>query len=248
MIFEYSETESTQDDMKQLYRDGDARVFDAVFALSQTGGKGRYGRSFFSPKGGLYLSMLLPYEETETLTRGAGACAVRAVARITGKDLRIKPVNDLYMDGRKVAGILAEAVTGLDSVPVAVILGIGINLVEPEGGFPAEIRKRAGALYEDVSEIGWIGGRRGALFGDDELADILLAGLRSQLMYALIEEFRKLADPAQSEMLLAEYEELLLSDWPGKGEEDEYGNPLKPAQEGGAEAGRTAEERTERSN
>ncbi|MBQ4181412.1 MAG: biotin--[Firmicutes bacterium] len=99
MIFEYIQTESTQEDMKELFKAGEARMFDAVFALSQTGGKGRYGRSFFSPEGGLYLSILLPYEEPGTITCGAGACAVRAIARTTGKDLRIKPVNDLYMDG-----------------------------------------------------------------------------------------------------------------------------------------------------
>ncbi|MBQ2455467.1 MAG: biotin--[Firmicutes bacterium] len=232
MIFEYIQTESTQEDMKELFKAGEARMFDAVFALSQTGGKGRYGRSFFSPEGGLYLSILLPYEEPGTITCGAGACAVRAIARTTGKDLRIKPVNDLYMDGRKIAGILAEAVTDLEGKPLAVVLGIGINLIAPEGGFPEEIRNRAGALYANASEIGWIGGSRNAAFHENDFADLLLAGLRSQLMYALIAEFRKLTDPDESPRLLEEYEKLLLTDWPGKDKEDEYGNPLpEPAPE-----------------
>ncbi|MBR0139665.1 MAG: biotin--[Firmicutes bacterium] len=231
MIFEYMEAESTQQEMKELYKAGEARLFDAVTALCQTAGRGRSGRSFYSPEGGLYLSMLLPYDETGVMTRGAGACAVKAIAKTTGKDLRIKPVNDLYMDGRKIAGILAEAVTDDDSIPIAVILGIGINLVTPEGGFPEEIKNRAGALYESASEIGWIGGTRSVLYQDDELSELLLAGLRSQLMYALIKEFGRLADPSESGKLLEEYERLLLSDWPGKGEEDEYGNPLEPAEE-----------------
>ena len=209
MIFEYPEAGSTQEELKKLYKDGDAVFYDAVTAIAQTGGKGRVGKTFFSPAGGLYLSMLLPYEEAETMTRAAGACAVRAIRKITGKVLSIKPVNDLYLDGRKVCGILAEAVTDLDGKPEAVVLGIGVNLVVPEGGFPEDIAQRAGALYKSAGEIGWIGDP-GHIPANDTLADFLLAGLRSRLMFALTDEFRKLPDPKQSEVLLKEYEGSLI--------------------------------------
>ena len=205
MIFEYPETGSTQEELKKLYKNGDAVFFDAVSAIAQTEGKGRVGKTFFSPAGGLYLSMLLPYEEAETMTRAAGACAVRAIRRITGKALQIKPVNDLYLEGRKVCGILAEAVTDLEGKPKAVVLGIGINLVSPQEGFPEDIEKRAGALYKTPGEIGWIG-EPDRIPANDTLSDFLLAGLRSRLMFALTEEFKKLSDPEQSEVLLKEYE------------------------------------------
>ncbi len=119
-----------------------------VVAGAQTGGRGRMGRSFVSPKGGLYMSVLLkPQKDSFSLITAAAAVAVAHVLKEKyGAECGIKWVNDLLLDGKKVCGILAESVFGNDNAPKAVILGIGINLAYPENGFPEEIKDIAGAL------------------------------------------------------------------------------------------------------
>ena len=122
-------------------------------ASGQTKGRGRLGRSFYSPdKTGLYLSILVrPHnmrpEESLKFTSVAAAATARAIEDLTGKDVGIKWVNDIYMNHRKVCGILTEASFDLDSKSLDyAIVGIGINVYEPHGGFPAEIKGKAGAI------------------------------------------------------------------------------------------------------
>lgn len=210
MIFEFNETESTSKDIKYLYLNEDARMFDAVYALTQTGGKGRGGKSFYSPLGGIYLSMLLPKASPADTIRGAGACVSRAVRRMTGKDIRIRPMNDIFCDGRKAGILTAENIYDEDGSSKGLILSVCINLAVPEEGFPEEIRDFAGGIYRSASEIAWLGAARTSSVDTQNLSQLLLAGLRSQLMYALLEEFKKLADPREFTLLLAEYAQLLL--------------------------------------
>ena len=111
-------------------------------AGQQTQGRGRLGRSFLSPEGGLYFSLYLRAEDTnEALeTTPAAACAVcTALEDLKFQGPGIKWVNDIYLEGKKVCGILCELAGG------GVICGIGINLTEPPGGFPPEAGP-AGAL------------------------------------------------------------------------------------------------------
>ena len=112
----------------------------------QTAGRGRHGRNFFSPKGtGLYMSLLLrPTFGLEQATLLTTACAVAAAEAVEtlGISLGIKWVNDLFLNGRKVAGILVEAIQS------GIIVGIGFNLYPPEGGFPSEISEIATAIFE----------------------------------------------------------------------------------------------------
>ena len=121
----------------------------AVIALSQTMGRGRQGRHFFSDGRGLYMSLLLkPDQAGEELTRittMAAAAAALAGEEVTGQTMNIKWVNDLYFRGRKIAGILTE---GVFTERPAVILGIGVNLFEPAGGFDPAVADVAGALFE----------------------------------------------------------------------------------------------------
>ena len=119
---------------------------------AQTAGKGRQGRAFFSPSGhGVYFSILLrpnlKSEEVALITPAAAVAAARAIEQISGICVGIKWVNDLFNRGKKVCGILTEASVNMEDGSVdSVILGIGINITEPENGYPEAIRGIAGAL------------------------------------------------------------------------------------------------------
>ena len=117
-------------------------VGTTLIAARQTGGRGRLGRSFHSPEGGLYLSVLIP--PTDAVTCRAAVAAARAIESLCGAKIDLKWVNDLYLNGRKVAGILAEGVLTPDGNLTAVVLGIGINVGVTE--FPAELTSIATSL------------------------------------------------------------------------------------------------------
>jgi len=135
----------------------DAPAGTAVLAAEQTAGRGRLGRSFFSPPaGGLYLSLLLRPDlspaDAPRLTSCAAVAVAEAVEELSGRSTGIKWVNDVYMDRRKICGILTEAGMDLETSRVSyVVVGIGINLRTPEGGFPEEIRNIAGAAFDGLS-------------------------------------------------------------------------------------------------
>ena len=130
------ETDSTNRAAKELARQGTPHG-TAVLAERQTAGRGRLGRAFFSPEGGLYLSVILypqcPPEDRVLMTPMAAVAVCRALEQVCGISPGIKWVNDLYLGGKKLCGILCEGCGD------AVIVGIGLNLYTPEGGFPAEI-------------------------------------------------------------------------------------------------------------
>ncbi|MCH5352905.1 MAG: biotin--[acetyl-CoA-carboxylase] ligase [Acutalibacter sp.] len=125
-----------------------------IIALRQTAGKGRLGRSFASPAGtGLYMSILLrprfSAEESLSITTAAAVAVAGAVEAAAGKKAMIKWVNDVYLDGYKICGILTEASIDFETGGLRyAVLGIGVNVEVPEGGFPEELRDIAGALYE----------------------------------------------------------------------------------------------------
>ena len=121
----------------------------------QSGGRGRQGHSFYSPKGmGIYFSILTRPKESSgnalTITTHAAVAVVRAVKELYDISLSIKWVNDLFLNGKKVCGILAEGkfCPALEYC----IMGIGINLFTPEGGYPAEISEIAGSLFGEYQE------------------------------------------------------------------------------------------------
>ena len=139
----------------------DAPAGTALLAAEQTAGRGRLGRSFYSPSAsGLYLSLLLrpdlnPQEATR-LTACAAVVVAEAIEEFSGQPADIKWVNDVYFGGKKVCGILTEAGLDLESGRTSyVVIGIGINLRIPENDFPEEIRSVAGAVFgkEPVPEL-----------------------------------------------------------------------------------------------
>ena len=117
----------------------------AAVAGSQTAGRGRCGRRFFSPDGsGLYLSILLhpkkmPAGQATQLTPMAAVAVCEAIESVCGTKCGIKWVNDIFIRGRKVCGILAEASFRQDGCLDYAVIGIGINVYVPEGGFPPEL-------------------------------------------------------------------------------------------------------------
>lgn len=121
-------------------------------ARAQTAGRGRLGRDFFSPAGsGLYMTLLyptsLPLTEAVGVTAGAAVAAAGAVEAMTGLTPGIKWVNDLYLGGRKVSGILTEAVGPLCAgQPTCLLIGIGLNLTTQT--FPDGLRAPAAALAD----------------------------------------------------------------------------------------------------
>lgn len=147
---------STNAILKEYVRQ-DAPHGTVVVAEEQTEGRGRGEHTFFSPLGsGVYLSILLRFEKKSfrpaDITAAAGVAACETIEKMTDRECRIKWMNDVYIDGKKVAGILAEsgsAPSGAYSKGKYVIVGIGFNVSEPEGGFPDEIRDRAGAVFTE---------------------------------------------------------------------------------------------------
>lgn len=123
-----------------------------LLAERQTAGRGRLGRQFHSPDGGLYCSILLrpPFPATESLfiTTAAAVAVAEAVEALAGESVQIKWVNDLFLHGKKICGILTEASLDIESGRLAyAVLGIGINLKQPTGGFSPELRDIAGAVF-----------------------------------------------------------------------------------------------------
>ena len=145
-----AETSSTNDDLKAMARAG-APDFTLRIAEKQTAGKGRKNRSFFS-EGGLYMSILLPFGENFSLVTPVAAVAVaKAIRSLTGEDALIKWVNDVYVKGKKVCGILSESIVVGEARRV--VLGIGVNLNTPEGAFPKEISDVAGSVKANRIEL-----------------------------------------------------------------------------------------------
>lgn len=143
------QTDSTNLRIKEAVRQGEILAPFLLLADRQSMGRGRLGRSFVSPEGGLYMSLLLrpaaPWEAGR-VTLAAAVAVCRAIEELTGLFLKIKWVNDLFLHGKKVCGILAEGVGEM------VIIGIGVNLVTPPGGFPHEAGP-AGALDAGVDRF-----------------------------------------------------------------------------------------------
>ncbi len=127
-----------------------------VAASHQTGGRGRHGKTFYSPKGaGVYFSFILRPKKTEEalnfLTVISAVALKEEIQDIYKKEVGIKWVNDLYYNGRKCAGILSEAHLNATANSVEyVVVGIGVNLNEPVNGYPDDLKDIAISLSSDV--------------------------------------------------------------------------------------------------
>ncbi len=149
-IISLYETESTNNDLKAIIRKSDGPVFAVVTAKKQTTGRGRLGRSFCSPEGGLYFSASFPLTGKETnipfLTLLAGLAVSEAIKEISGVETAIKWPNDIYLGGKKLGGILTELVSGKS---LCAVVGIGINLYTQENAFSEEVRDIATSFVRE---------------------------------------------------------------------------------------------------
>lgn len=121
-----------------------------ILADTQRQGRGRMGRQFFSPQGsGLYMSVILRPDAAVTplyVTTAAAVAVAEAIEEIAEVPSSIKWVNDVYCRGRKVCGILTES--AVTHTLEYAVLGIGINVLPPIGGFPSDLQSRAGAVFD----------------------------------------------------------------------------------------------------
>lgn len=132
--FFYEEVDSTQDEAKRLIQSGKVKDIAYVIANSQTKGRGTHGRKWSSPdKSGIYLSVIhLPeekktFESTALYTQACGVACVEAIKEITCIETKLKPVNDIYYNHKKLGGILIES--RLQNKGISYLIsGVGINI------------------------------------------------------------------------------------------------------------------------
>lgn len=147
-------TDSTNTELKELAKCGAPEGYVLV-ADAQTAGRGRLGRSFFSPPGsGLYVSILT--RPKEPLSPAALTCLAAVALADTvssyGIDCRIKWVNDLFIDGKKAAGILTEGSFCSDGSFAYAIVGIGVNLYLPDD-VPGELRPIITSVFDHPTDL-----------------------------------------------------------------------------------------------
>lgn len=148
---------STNTTAKALAESGAAHG-SIVVAARQTGGRGRLGKTFFSPIGtGLYFSVILqkPFsmQDAGLLTAAASVCVVRVFKKLYSKNLNVKWVNDIFLNGKKCGGILTEAVTDFETGNSQyAVVGIGLNLFAPLQKFPPELNSIATAIFSQSEE------------------------------------------------------------------------------------------------
>ena len=143
-IVRYREIGSTNDLAKE------APVWTVVLAERQCRGRGRSGREWYSPPGGLWLSAAIPPPPP-----AQGIVARRVAERLsaaTGLPIRYEPPNDLVLLGKKLGGVLVEGVYQ-GSRPVKAVIGVGVNVNNPARGLPEPVRETAISLIEVLGEL-----------------------------------------------------------------------------------------------
>lgn len=153
-IYLFDEINSTNEFGKAINsNDG---YYDLVISNCQTNGKGRLGRSFYSPSNtGIYMSIVFSHLPNSfnfvNITSITAVAVTKAIEELTGLNIGIKWVNDLYFNDKKIAGILVEGITNSNEyITSKIIVGIGINL--STDSFPEELIDIAGSLNSEISK------------------------------------------------------------------------------------------------
>lgn len=181
----YEKVESTNLLAKQWAMEENAPHGSMVVTGCQTAGRGRLGRSFTSPPGGLYMSIVLRPPKGAPLpmllTAAAGVAVCQSVQALCKIQLGIKWVNDLFWQDKKCCGILTEAASGLENGAIEyLVVGIGLNYCVKEADFPPEVAAIATSLYPNggapvprTALAADIRGRLLALFEDIDKGEFL---------------------------------------------------------------------------
>ena len=152
-IYVYDSLVSTSDKAKELAVNG-ASHGTVIVAATQTGGRGRKDHTFFSPEGGLYMSIVLRPDflfstDYKEVTSFVGNSVISAIKELTGIESYIDGINDLYADGKKICGILLESGSEFDSGTLQwIVAGIGINFDSDINSFPEDVKERASSLFD----------------------------------------------------------------------------------------------------
>src|SRR5665647_546263 len=155
-------------------------------------------RNFFSPAAsGIYMSLLVKptfdMSESILVTTAASVAVCRGINSVLGIDCKIKWVNDIFLNGRKIGGILTEGITDVESGQIEhIIIGIGINYSTPVISFPEDIKDIAGSLLNTENE------------GRYSLS-LLSSKSRNQLVGAIISELIELLNHLDGNAFLEEY-------------------------------------------
>ena len=145
--------DSTNDYLKKKAESGEKEGY-IVISQEQTKGKGRMGKNFYSPSNkGIYMSILLKpnihASKALYITTAAAVSVSKAIDILSHNESSIKWVNDIFVDDKKVCGILTEGSFDLEGGGMNyAILGIGLNLISPESGYPKELENIAGNIFD----------------------------------------------------------------------------------------------------
>lgn len=157
-IIVYDEIDSTNTEAKRRLYSSEVKDFTVIVSDMQKGGRGRTGKSFTSPKGsGVYFSIILHPKDSydfsyfDLTTVKAAVAVAEGIKEATAKQAEIKWVNDLFLNGKKICGILSELDADFESRSVkSVIVGIGINVNEPRDNSFKDLKNIAGYIGTDV--------------------------------------------------------------------------------------------------
>ncbi len=152
------ESTTSTNDLAKIYANQNSTTPAIFISEEQTAGRGRLGRTFISPaKSGLYISLCLfptvALEDLSLITCATAVACIETIEQLTGKSLDIKWVNDLFYQDKKVGGILTEVISDFESQQVqALIVGIGINLIDSPQSFPEELHSIVGSVFSSKEE------------------------------------------------------------------------------------------------
>ena len=144
----FDKIDSTNTYARNVLKDGKVIISDM-----QKNGRGRMGRNFYSPEdNGIYMSVVLKvdkeYSDLDLFTVAIASITLSAIEKVTGKNCLVKWVNDIFLNDKKVSGILCENVLSKDGKKIEyIIIGIGIN-VKSVKDFPMDLKDIAGCIEE----------------------------------------------------------------------------------------------------
>ena len=186
-VLVFDSLDSTNTRAKAMLKDGENDDF-LIVAREQTKGRGRFERKFYSPKdAGVYFSLVITPKTQEEIAFYTPICAIAtadAVRSVCGKNALVKWVNDVYVDGKKCAGILCEATSSKNGEIDKVVMGIGVNLYEKDGGFDEEIKDKACAVADGVENAS------------------------NRIVATIVNEIRELIENFDKEYIVAKYRRL----------------------------------------
>lgn len=196
-IFCFKSIDSTNTKAKQIATQGGATLA-LIVSEEQTNGRGRMRRNFFSPaSSGIYMSLLIKpsfdISKSILVTTAASVAVCRGIASVLGLECKIKWVNDIFFQGRKVGGILTEGITDFETGHVEyIVIGIGINYSSPLQEFPDEIKEIAGSLLNSTPP------KEGESFS-------MVSKSRNELIGTIVTELITLLDSLTESDFLTEY-------------------------------------------